>query len=398
MDDTGYAIAHVLKQLRNIRGVSQGTLAETLDVPLRTYQSWEKHYTSSASNLFALAAFYSLPATAFFGALERAIAGDEIDVAGLTNRSFEIALAAAGGAGRDELERRFVDRATAIDSETMINTAILDAYFSNERMMGLVRGERDAALEAALSARLKIKRDRVRVVSTTALHFQSLKEIALGRHGAAMIREWIRGMPLFRLGISNGYTVARILDQLPRNAAENLSLFPLNFTQTPADFSISTTSLISSFQYRHEGRCAEYRPMNEKEVYGATLLADAALLGIGTLMHEGLYSRMIVATLGTAFLERVREVGAIGDFNYYLLGEDGGQLRFPELVAPLGTDESPALIKSVELGLLAEKADRGYPVVAAAAGAHKAELVRLVSENGYINTLLVDSSLARALL
>lgn len=137
--------------------------------------------------------------------------------------------------------------------------------------------------------------------------------------------------------------------------------------------------------------------MGEDEVYGALMLADAAILGIGTLKHQGLYSRMIAATLGQAYLDEVLAAGAIGDFNYYPIGAEGQRLDFPELVAPLGSGERGALIKSADLELLARKADRNCPVAVMAAGAHKAELVRLVSERGYVNTLLVDSSLAEAL-
>ncbi|MBU0927436.1 MAG: helix-turn-helix domain-containing protein [Spirochaetes bacterium] len=393
MEEAQRSIAEFIKSIRVERGYSQSYIADSLGIPLRTYQSWEKSYLSSAPNLFALAAFYSIPAERFFVGLDRAMQG--LEPTPLREPSLDLARMAANGASAEELATRFPELVAADDPLEDINTAILDAYFSQGSR--LVEAERKPALEEALSRSLGLSRARVVVVDTGKLSFQTLKEIALADYGARLIQGWGSGKPLFRLGISNGYAIARILDSLPRKKAENLSLFPLNFTQTPADFPVSTTSLISSFQYRHEGRCAEYRHMNEDEVYGAMMLADAAILGIGTFKRRGLYSRMISAALGGAYLEKVVSAGAVGDFNYYPIGEEGRLLDFPELVAPLGSAGSAALVKSIGLELLAKKADRDCPVAVAAAGQHKAELVRIVSRKGYVNTVLVDSSLAEAL-
>ncbi len=398
MNNAESAIAQFIKELRNHRNLSQSQIAQALDVPLRTYQSWEKAYTSSAVNLLGLGDFYHLSPDQFFLALHRAIKGDPLPPEILHNTGRQIAQAAAEGADEEELVQRFPEYFRGLNRAEAINTALLDTYFSTSYNRPLLDKPREPRLEEAVAGRLNLKAGKVLVVDCRNLHFQTLKEMALAPYGAGLIQAWSQGKPLFRLGISNGYTIARVLDQLPRQEAQNITLFPLNFTQTPADYPISTTSLISAFMYRHEGRCAEHRHMNESEVYGAMMLADAALLGIGTLMQKGLYSRMISATLGEAYREKVLSAGAIGDFNYYLIDKNGEKKDFPKLVAPLGPQTSPALIKSIELELLGQKADRGCPVGVAAAGAHKAELVRLVVQKGYVNTLLLDSTLAVQLL
>lgn len=398
-------IASFLKSLRTQAGHSQQRVAEALGVPLRTYQSWERSYQSSAANLLSLADCYGIAPERFFSALaeprgrtsEDAGTDAPARAALLLGLGRTVASLALSGADRDEILGSRPELAEERDIDAAIEAAILDEYFASPAGTPFAPAGRSPELEARLVSLLGLDAARVVVVDTSGYRLQALREMALAPYGAAMIRAWGEGKPLLRLGISNGYTIARILDAIPRSASGPLSLFPLNFTQTPADFTVSTTSLISSFLYRHEGRCAEHRLMGEDEVYGALMLADAALLGIGTLKQQGLYSRMITATLGQAYLDGVLAAGAIGDFNYYPIGRDGLRLDFPELVAPLGSGARDTLIKSAELELLARKADRNRPVAVAAAGAHKAELVRLVAARGYVNTLLVDSSLAESL-
>lgn len=390
-------LATFIKSLRTASGLSQTTVAEALGVPLRTYQSWERSFQSSVANLFILADYYGIVPERIIESLATVETLEGSNVSILLKDHSSIASLARTGASKDELIERHPELLAERDIDGAIDAAILDAYFASPQGRPFAPAGRLPELEQRLTVRLGLEPNRIAVVDSSNYRFQTLKEMALAPHGAAMIRRWSEGKPLLRLGISNGYTIARMLDVIPRASGASLSLFPLNFTKTPADFSVSTTSLISSFLYRHEGRCAEPRLMGEDEVYGALMLADAAILGIGTLKHQGLYSRMIAATLGQAYLDEVLAAGAIGDFNYYPIGAEGQRLDFPELVAPLGSGERGALIKSADLELLARKADRNCPVAVMAAGAHKAELVRLVSERGYVNTLLVDSSLAEAL-
>ncbi len=107
---------------------------------------------------------------------------------------------------------------------------------------------------------------------------------------------------------------------------------------------------------------------------------------------------MITASLGSSQLEEILDSGAIGDLNYYLLDKEGEVIDCPALVSPIGSSQSSSLIKSVNLKLLGQKADRGCKIIIAAAGEHKAPLVNLTIQKGYANHLLIDSTLAEAML
>lgn len=383
-------VTTLIRELRLFQKLSQTTVAEALQVPLRTYQSWEKSYSSNIENLNAICEFYSLDLSEFLNLsslpkealqirMERALSSDKLFINSVFSGSSQKAFPHLG-------------------SDDCIENLIRDSYFKGELDARIQSTVRDEVMEQEVSRYTGLRRECVQVVDTRPVKMQLLKEMILGWFGSLWIEEWARASDRFSLGISNGYTVARIMDYMKRGSIGNLQLFPLNFTMTPADFSITATSLISSYRYRNEGRCSESNPTSEAEVFGAMHLADAALLGIGTFSKQGLYTQMITASLGSSYLEEILQSGAIGDLNYYLLDKEGEVIDYPPLVSPIGDIDSHSLIKSINLKLLRQKADRGCKIIIAAAGAHKAPLVRLSIQKGYANHLLIDSSLAEAML
>ncbi|MCK4462742.1 MAG: helix-turn-helix transcriptional regulator, partial [Candidatus Omnitrophica bacterium] len=54
MSETAEFIAGKIKAIRSYRGLSQRAVAEALNVSLRTYQGWEKDFTSSVDNLIKI--------------------------------------------------------------------------------------------------------------------------------------------------------------------------------------------------------------------------------------------------------------------------------------------------------------------------------------------------------
>lgn len=380
----------LIRELRLFQKLSQTTVADALQVPLRTYQSWEKSYCSNIENLNAICEFYSLefseflelsslPKEALASRLEHSLSSEKVFISEIF-----------AGSGPEAFSH--------LGPDCGIENLIRDAYFRGE-LDGRIRSAvRDEAMEQKVAEFTGLNRECVQVVETRPVKMQLLKEIILGRFGSLWIETWARASDRFSLGVSNGYTVARILDHMKRGSIGNLQLFPLNFTMTPADFSITATSLISSYRYRNEGRCSESNPTSEAEVFGAMQLADAALLGIGTFSRQGLYTQMITASLGSSQLGGILHSGAIGDLNYYLLDKEGEVIDCPALVSPIGSDTSSSLIKSINLKLLGQKADRGCKIIIAAAGAHKAPLVNLAIQKGYANHLLIDTSLGEAML
>ncbi len=383
-------VTTLIRELRLFQKLSQTSVAEALQVPLRTYQSWEKSYSSNIENLNAICEFYSLDISKF------------IELSYLDKDSLQEGIRQALSSAKHYIDTVFSGSGTESFShllpEDSIENLIRDAYFRGELERRILSSSRNEELENSVAHFTGLKRESVRIVETRPIKLQLVKEMIIGRYGALWIEQWARASDRFSLGVSNGYTVARIMDHMKRGSIGNLQLFPLNFTMTPADFSLTATSLISSYRYRNEGRCSESNPTSEAEVFGAMQLADAALLGIGTFSEQGLYSKMITASLGSSQLDDILQSGAVGDLNYYLLNKDGDVLDCPPLVASIGSSQSTSLIKSIDLKLLRQKADRGCKIIIAAAGAHKALLVNLAIKKGYANHLLIDSSLAEAML
>ncbi len=383
-------VTTLIRELRLFQKLSQTTVADALHVPLRTYQSWEKSYSSNIENLNAICEFYSLQLSEF------------LELSSLSIEALAIRLQQSLSSERVYVSEVFAgsprEAFSHLDSEHSIENLIRDAYFRGELDERIRSAARNEAMEQEVALHTGLRRECVQVVETRPVKMQLLKEMILGRFGSLWIEGWARDSDRFSLGVSNGYTVARILDHMKRGSIGNLQLFPLNFTMTPADFSITATSLISSYRYRNEGRCSESNPTSEAEVFGAMQLADAALLGIGTFSKQGLYTQMITASLGSSQLEEILHSGAIGDLNYYLLDKEGEVIDCPSLVSSIGSSQASSLIKAVNLKLLGQKADRGCKIIIAAAGEHKAPLVNLAIQKGYANHLLIDSTLAEAML
>ncbi|MDY0290413.1 MAG: sugar-binding domain-containing protein [Sphaerochaeta sp.] len=383
-------VTTLIRELRLFQKLSQTNVADALHVPLRTYQSWEKSYSSNIENLNAICDFYSLEISQF------------LELSSLSKEALPFRLEQSLASEKVFVSEVFAGSAPEtflhMGPDHSIENLIRDAYFRGELDGRMRSATRNEAMEQEIAQYTGLKLECIQVVETRPIKMQLLKEMILGWFGSLWIEEWARASDRFSLGVSNGYTVARILDHMKRGSIGNLQLFPLNFTMTPADFSITATSLISSYRYRNEGRCSESNPTSEAEVFGAMQLADAALLGIGTFSKQGLYTQMIKASLGSSQLEEILQGGAIGDLNYYLLDKEGEVIDCPSLVSPIGSSQGSSLIKSIDLKLLGQKADRGCKIIIAAAGAHKAPLVKLAIQKGYANHLLIDSSLAEAML
>jgi len=53
-------ITTIIKELRLLHGYTQSFVAQSLHIPLRTYQSWEKEFSSHIGNLELLAKLYRI--------------------------------------------------------------------------------------------------------------------------------------------------------------------------------------------------------------------------------------------------------------------------------------------------------------------------------------------------
>jgi DNA-binding transcriptional regulator LsrR (DeoR family)/transcriptional regulator with XRE-family HTH domain len=405
--DAGLSIAQRIKELRILNGLSQAATAEALSMPLRTYQTWEKDFTSSAQNLINICNYFGVSAGIILKSIQESsndpvhdLSNQFINLKEYKIKFFDMALE---GLDENEIfswyETEYPDQAALVDDRSkFITNCFLDIYHFRHKALTNLNFGRDKTKEQRIGKKFNIPADHIVVTKSGHIKHEILREMLIARYGAEWIIDWSIKKPGFRIGLSNGFTIARILDFIPRGSVENLNLFPLNFTNSPVDFPISATALISSFMYKGTGYGIVTDTMNEEQVFSSMLLADAAFLGIGTFSNEGLYEKMIRSVRGQGVVENIREKGVIGDLNYHLLDRSGKEIHFPEIVSNIGEHQPDSLIKSIGLKNLKDKADKGGRIVIAGSGEYKADTVRVALENRFANYLITDETIADTLL
>ncbi len=409
MIDAGRYIGNKIKELRISNGLSQAATAEALSMPLRTYQTWEKDYTSSVQNLINICNYFGVSVGTILnsiqdGSSESGIGASKQSISTKIDeykiKIFDLALE-----GKDEheifswYEKNYPHQAAGInDRSKFITNCFLDIYHLRHKALTNLNFGRDKDKEQKIAKRFILPEDHIVVAKSGHIKHEIIREMLIARYGAEWIIDWSSKKPGFRIGLSNGFTIARILDFIPRGAVENLNLFPMNFTNSPVDFPISSTALISSFMYKATGYGITTDTLNEEQVFSSMVLADAAFLGIGTFSYEGLYEKMLRSVRGQSAVDRIRELGVIGDLNYHLLDKSGKEVILPEIVSNIGEQQTRSLIKSIGLQHLKEKADKGGRIVIAGSGDYKANTVRVAFENRYANYLITDDTIADVLL
>ena len=402
MHISGELLGNRIKELRTAAGLSQVATAEALGTPLRTYQGWEKDFTSSIQNLIKICNFFSHPVENLIKELdpENTWIINQPEIEEYKIKIFRESMSGAESAELfDWFSSAYPEKAEQIDdSELFIENCILDIYHNRPSLLGEYNFPRDSEKERAIGERFDIPPAQIAVIKSGHIKSEVIREIMIAPYGAAWIIRWAQQKPGFRLGISNGFTTSRILNSIRRGAVKNAILFPMNFTNTAVDFPISSTALISSFLYRSIGYGISTDTVNEEQVFSSMLLTDAALLGIGNFNKEGLYERMIRSVLGKTAVSEIRKKGIVGDLNYNLFSKDGTEVDLPEIVSHIGDFEKKSLVKSISLRQLSDKADKGGKIVIAGTGIHKADSVSICLQKGYANHLITDEKIADRIL
>lgn len=414
MDSMAQLIAKKIKALRLEKGYSQSAVAERLGVSLRSYQGWEKDFSSTVENLWHICRLYSIELSQFLAGLEnrrsllsaspREPGEGPILPDALDEYKYEVLERSFAGESPEKIVEALIrgddlvpsDRTQ--DPEEFVDNCLRDLYHNDRGALERKRRPRSPEWEEQVAAAFSLPWEQCIVADTGHIRSQFLRESLLAPYGAEWLVRWNRDKPGLRLGVSNGFTLSKILDAVPRGAVRGLSLFPLNFTHNQVDFPISASSIISSFLYRNYGYQVTTDTLNEEQVYGAFLVCDAAMLGIGSFDKEGHYERMIRSVLGNSAVREVRGCGIIGDLNYHLLQADGSPADQGRIVSDIGRYETRSLVKAVSLKALRQKAERGGRVVLCASGAHKAAVLKRALREGYANHLLIDTSIAPLLL
>lgn len=400
----GQLVASQIKDLRVVRGLSQAETAKQLNVPLRTYQSWEHNFTTSVENFIKVCHFFDVPSEVLLNRIELNSRNmSKLFQEQSSEYSYLLFEKALQGWSSEELRHWFsreypAVHETADDWDTFLENCFLDVYHNYPSVLKNTAYKRSREKESALAEMYRLPKDQILIIASGTVKHESIREMLLAPYGAAWMEQWAGENPGARIGISNGYTVARILDSIVRGKVRNTIVFPLNFTNTEVDFPISSTSLISSFLYKQTGYNIQTDTSTEEQVYSSMLLADAAFLGVGSLSEEGLYERMIRSVLGQSKINDIRQAGVIGDFNYHLLDSEGEEKIFPDVISSIGDYGTKSLIKSISLPMFRKKADQGAKIAVAGSGSFKAETVHRVFSGEYANHLLTDETIADRLL
>ena len=115
-----------------------------------------------------------------------------------------------------------------------------------------------------------------------------------------------------------------------------------------------------------------------------------AFMGLGAVRRRRAPIDLLGDLLETRGLsiEKIRQRGVVGDVLYHLVDQDG------QPVAPEISD----LICSIDLPDLREMVQLGVQVVVVASGQRKVQIARAAIKAGYVNVLIIDNELGRALL
>ena len=172
MHISGELLGNKIKELRTAAGLSQVATAEALKTPIRTYQGWEKDFTSSIQNLIKICNFFNHPVENLIKELDPEntwiINQPEIE-----EYKIKIFRESMNGADSAELFDWFTsahpEKAEQItDSELFIENCILDIYHNRSSLLGDYSFPRDSEKEKAVGEMFNIPPSQIAVIKSGA--------------------------------------------------------------------------------------------------------------------------------------------------------------------------------------------------------------------------------------
>lgn len=251
-------------------------------------------------------------------------------------------------------------------------------------------------MEVELEARYGLDSVVVAVSPAGSEGEDGLRLLAVGAAGA----DFLRRLELRdgRIAVGWGTTMQAVSVALAEGWASNMDVFQLNGAVPLSGYATGATEILYRFSERAGGRAhplqvpaivdkREVREALESEssvqtaVEGAKT-ASVAIFSLGRLQEESVL-------VSSGYIDRdhigvLRSEGAVGDVISRFITADG-------TIADTDLDERTM---GVNLSLLGSR----EITIGVAAGAAKVDIVRGAIAGGYVNTLIVDDSLAAALL
>lgn len=252
-----------------------------------------------------------------------------------------------------------------------------------------------AEMEVALESRYSL-RDVVVAASPAAENEDDLRLLAVAAAGA----EYLRSLDLAdtRVAVGWGTTMQAVSQALADDWAKNIDVYQLNGAVPVSGYATRAGEVMHRFGQRSKGRAhllqvpaivdrSELREALESDrsvqaVLDGARTAPVAMFSLGALRPD---SVLVSSGYVTApDIETLRATGAVGDVISRFIDGDGK-------VADIGLDDRTMGIELDRLG----SRDRAIGI---AAGAGKVHIARAAITGGHVNTLVVDDTLAAALL
>src|SRR5919201_3653814 len=267
---------------------------------------------------------------------------------------------------------------------------------------GLVRVELDLprtqALETALVQRFGL-RDAVVVSSGGRADVRE----ELGVAAAAYFEKiTAHGM---RVGLSCGFTLYQTVHALRERRLRDLVLYPLSGESTLKLVDISPNTLVGMAAAKYRPHVTAYalpvqhlhsprqilrerrrllRDPEVRRIYAGAQNVDIALVGIGLIGEQTPGFCALAEAYGVS-VERLRQLGVVGEINYQPFDADGRIVDRPELAA---LSRRLLSVQGDRLQALSRREDR--TVIAVAGGRAKVEALRGALAGRFMNVLVTD--------
>ena len=213
-----------------------------------------------------------------------------------------------------------------------------------------------------------------------------------------------------KVGLSCGYTLYFMVKHLREGQIKGMRIYPLaseSMLQSAVDIVPNTLVGMMAAKYRPEVTAfalpAQFVSASEasgppridfsargiKEIYEEMADVDVAVTGVGDIDPDTPGVCALAAKLGGVDPQRLRELGAVGEFNYQLIDRGGHEVEAPEL------DRMKTQVIGVRLDRFRELSrEHGKTVIAVAGGKQKADAIRAVLEGRLCNVLITDHEVA----
>ena len=391
-----------LKAERLRRGLSQEGMARKLELKKPTYVSYE--YGRSEPPLAVVAR-----ACEVLGLRPGGLLGVERD---RSERSSLLSWEVQGRLDRCEREGYEVFLRLAAGESVELPEAEIEQHLRelfSENLVRITRLTMDPDLGAAVAERLGL--DEVKVVRIPgAVNSPFLRALLVAEAGKQTFIEKLQ--PNIRIGITGGFLISRMLDALSRRELRDVPPFEI-FPIAVSPFervSVSPNTVLGHLYYRNFERSLRAHglmfatPESQKDLRETMRVLDGAtgsdlvFLGLGDFdlrqrladSKEADTMRSLLYARGFNFQRIVEEEKAVGDIMFFPVDAAG---------EPILLDELSDLICSIGLERLRKlSAFYRIPVVAVVSGGKKRDIVLAAARGRYVNTAIMETELAEALI